>query len=67
MNEEMKYLAEELEDFLRKGHKVLNKLQQNMGQRSGYVNRNMGNDGFNPWENGAMGQRTWQGYDPRFM
>lgn len=73
MNEEMKYFAEELEEFLRKGHKLLNKVGQNMGQRrsggQGYGNRNGQGYGTRedggPW-GGDMGERNnW--YDPRFM
>lgn len=70
MNEEMKYFARELEEFLRKGHHVLNKVQgmgQSMGQRNGsYGNR----DGGDMWRNDNMGERNWLGmggYDPRFM
>lgn len=69
MNEE-KYFAEELEEFLRKGHKLLNRMQQSMGQRgvyngvNNYPNGQMNNGGNN------MGERGWfgvGGYDPRFM
>lgn len=71
MNDEMKYFAEELEEFLRKGHKMLNKMQQRMGQRGGgyypgqvnYPNGQMHNG------DGTMGERNWigNGFDPRFM
>lgn len=72
MNEE-KYFAEELEEFLRKGHKLLNRMQQSMGQRGGYRGgQNFGNRGEGPWSEGSnnMGERGWfgmGGYDPRFM
>jgi len=71
MNEDMKYFAEELEEFLRKGHRMLNKMQQSMGQRGGLhypmqgaQNGQMNNGG------GSMGERNWfgmGGYDPRLM
>jgi len=72
MNEEMRYFAEELEELLRKGHKMLNRMQQSMGQRGGgyyggqgnYPNGQMNNGG------GNMGERVWfgtGGYDPRIM
>ncbi len=73
MNDEMKYFAEELEEFLRKGHKVLNKMQQSMGQRGGYRGgQSYGNREDGQWNNGGnnMGERGWfgmGGYDPRFM
>jgi hypothetical protein len=62
MNEEMKYFAEEFEEFLRKGHKLLNKMGQNMGQRrgvgQGYGNR--GSQGYGNREDG--GQLNLQGW-----
>lgn len=62
MNEEMKYFAEELEEFLRKGHKLLNKVGQNMGQRrsggQGYGNRN--GQGYGNREDGGRGAETWE-------
>jgi len=72
MNEEMKYLAQELEEFLHKGHKLLNKIKgQSMGQRGGYSRMGYREDGA-PWNNGSdMGERNWfggmGGYDPRYM
>lgn len=70
----MKYLVQELDEFLHKGHKLLNKIKgQSMGQRygggygGGYGNRDNGGQ----WNNGNdMGERNWfgmGGYDPRFM
>ncbi len=69
----MRYFAEDLEEFLRKGHKLLNKVGQSMGQRrgggQGYGNRN--GQGYGNREDGGqwsgdMGERNnW--YDPRFM
>lgn len=73
MNEEMRYLAEDLEEFLQKGHKVLNKMRQSMGQRGGYRGgQGYGNRDESRWNNGNndMGERGWfgvGGYDPRFM
>lgn len=73
MNEEMIYFAEELEEMLRKGHKMLNRMKQRIGQRGGYrggqnyVNRGEGQ--FNE-EGDSMGERRWfgiGGYDPRIM
>lgn len=69
MNEEMKDFAEELQELLRKGQKVLNKMGQSMGQRRGYAGR--GNMGYRDDENwGNMNERNFMGgmgYDPRFM
>lgn len=74
MNEEMKYLAEELEEFLRKGHKLLDKIKgQSMGQRRGGYGRMGYRDNGGQWDNGSdMGERNWfgggmGGYDPRYM
>lgn len=72
MNEDMKYFSEELEEFLRKGHKLLNKMQQNMGQRGYRGGQGYGNREDGQWNNGGgnMGERGWfgmGGYDPRFM
>ncbi len=73
MNEEMKYLAEELEEFLRKGHKLLDKIKgQSMGQRRGGYGRMGYREGSDRWDNGSdMGERNWfggmGGYDPRYM
>lgn len=72
MNEEMRYMAQELEEFLHKGHKLLNKIKgQSMGQRGGYGRMGY-RDNEGRWENGSdMGERTWFGgmgsYDPRYM
>lgn len=70
MNEEIRYFAEELEEFLRKGHKVLDKIKgQSMGQRHGYGRMGYRDDN-GKWGNGDMGERNWfgmGGYDPRFM
>lgn len=74
MNEEMKYFAEDLEELLRKGHKVLNKINQNMGQRRGngqmYGNRSNSPYREDPGQLGnEIGERNgWpMNYDPRFM
>ncbi len=72
MNEEMKYLAEELEEFLRKGHKLLDKIKgQSMGQRRGGYGRMGYRDDRERYDNGSdMGERNWfgmGGYDPRYM
>ena len=74
MNEEMREFAEEMQEFLRKGHRLLGKMGQGMGQRGGYGsrggygNRNMGNRDGGQYDSG-MGQREWQemGYDPRYI
>lgn len=78
MNEEIREFSEELQDFLKKGHKLLNKMGQGMGQRNG-------NQGYGPNYGQGMGQNMgqgsygenvgqWfrnnfggQGFDPRFM
>lgn len=73
MNEEMKYFAGDLEEFLHKGHKLLNMMHQSMGQRGGgnRVWQGFGNRGDGNWNNGGsndMGERGWfgvGGYDPR--
>jgi len=71
MNEEMREFVEE---FVHKGQKLLNKTGQGMGQRGGgygnrmgYSGRGMGfRDNGDQWSN-DMGERSWQGYDPRYM
>ncbi len=72
MNEEMTYLAEEVEEFLRKGHKLLDKIKgQSMGQRRGGYGRMGYRDDRERYDNGSdMGERNWfgmGGYDPRYM
>ncbi len=72
MNEEMRYLAQELEEFLHKGHKLLDKIKgQSMGQRRGGYGRTGYREGGDRWDNGSdMGERNWfgmGGYDPRYM
>lgn len=73
MNEEMKYLAQELEDFLHRGHKLLERIKgQSMGQRRGGYGRMGYRDNEGRWDNGGdMGERGWSGgmggYDPRYM
>lgn len=74
MNEELKYLAQELEEFLHKGHQMLDKIKgQSMGQRhGGYGPMGFRENGGGSWNNGgSMGERTWFGgignYDPRYM
>lgn len=57
MNEEIREFAEELQDFLKKGHKLLNKMGQGMGQ--GGYGENVGQ-----WFRNNFGG---QGFDPRFM
>lgn len=72
MNEEMKYFASDLEEFLRKGHKLLNMMYQSMGQRGGNMGgQGFGNRGDGQWNDGMnnMGERIRinNGFDPRFM
>lgn len=72
MNEDMKYLVQELEEHLHKTHKLLNRIKgQSMGQRGGYGRMGYREDN-GQWNNGSdMGERTWFGgignYDPRYM
>lgn len=74
MNEELKYMAQEIEEFLHKGHKLLERIKgQSMGQRRGGYGRIGYREDGAPWNNGSdMGERGWfggvgGGYDPRFM
>ena len=72
MNEEMRYFAEELEEMLRKGHKMLNRVRQSMGQRGGVSRPRQSYDNdYQNWNGGNdMGERGWfgmGGYDPRIM
>lgn len=81
MNEEMREFAEELQDFLKKGHKLLSKMGQGMGQRGGQgYGNNMGQNGFQGmgqnYGQGGFGENvgSWfnknfgggQGFDPRY-
>lgn len=71
MNEEMRYMVQELEEFLHKGHKLLEKVKgQSMGQRRGYGRMGY-REGGGQWDNSSdMGERNWfgmGGYDPRYM
>ena len=72
MNEEMKYLVQELEEFLHKGHQLLNKMKgQSMGQRRGGYGHIGYRENGGQWDNGSdMGERWFGGvggYDPRYM
>lgn len=73
MNEEMRYMVQELEESLYKAHKTLEKMKgQSMGQRGGGYGRMGYRDNDSRWNNNSdMGERTWFGgignYDPRYM
>lgn len=73
MNEELREFAEELQDFMKRGHKLLNKLGQSMGQRNGQgYNQRMGqNMGQYPSQGGygENGGQMWplNGFDPRYV
>lgn len=74
MNDELKEFAEELQDFIKRGNKLLNKIGQSMGQRGGQgygqnygqgMGQNMGQGGYG--DNPGQWSRGGNGYDPRYM
>lgn len=71
MNDDIRLMTEELEEFLHRGCKLLKKMKgQSMGQRHGGGYGRMGyRDDRERYDNGSdMGERNWfgmGGYDPR--